>query len=230
MGYYPCKTSCDGQAMKSGIWVLSLALLLAGCVASSVEVLREGDTGIGTQDSVVVLGKNLQTAGHETEIGYIGCVGSSLLGTETPFQVISQERFKDLTFPWFEPRFAPREMPEFSAYMDEPLLRDRVESLGVRYIVWIEGTTENTGSSGGMTCAASPAGAGCFGFVSWEKSSQYEASIWDVHNNASVGKISSQASGTSFMPAVIVPVPMIARVQANACSNMAEQIEEFLAG
>ena len=216
--------------MRRFICIASLTLLLSGCVTSSVQVLREGSTGIGGQDSVVVLGKNLQIAGHETEIEYIGCVGKSLLRTNTPFQVIPQDEFKDMTFPWFEPRFAPREMGEFSVHIDEPLLRQRIESLGVRYIVWIEGNTENTGSTGGMTCAASPAGAGCFGFVSWEKSSEYEASIWDVRNNATVGKISSQASGTSFMPAVIVPVPMIARVQANACSNMADQIGEFLAG
>ena len=199
-------------------------------MTSSVQVLREGSTGIENQDAVVVLGKNLQTVSHETEIEYIGCVGNSMVRTKTPFQVISQEQFKDRTFPWFEPRFAPRELRELDAHMDNLLLRDRLKSMGVRYIVWIEGTTENTGSSGGMTCAASPAGAGCFGFVSWEKSSEYEASIWDVRNNASVGRISSQASGTSFMPAVVVPVPMIARVQANACSNMAEQIGEFLAG
>ena len=206
-----------------------LVLLLSGCVSSSVQVLREGSTGIGGQDAVVVLGKNLQTAGHETEFEYIDCVGRSLLGANTPFQVISQSNFKDSTFPWFEPRFAPREMREFSMQVGEPLLKARIENLGVRYIVWIEGTTENTGSSGGMTCAYAGAGGGCFGFVSWEKSSEYEASIWDVRKNITVGKISSQASGTSFMPAVIVPVPMIARVQANACSNMADQIEAFLA-
>ena len=144
--------------MRMGLCTACLALMLGGCVTSSVQVLREGSTGIESQDAVVVLGKSLQTAGHETEIEYIGCVGSSLLRTATPFQVISQENFKDQTFPWFEPRFAPRELREFSAHMDEPLLRSRIESLGVRYIVWIEGTTENTGSSGGMTCAASPGG------------------------------------------------------------------------
>ena len=216
--------------MRSFIGIASLALFLSGCVTSSVQVLREGSTGIGGQDAVVVLGKSLQSAGHETEIEYIGCVGRSLLRTSTPFHVIPQDEFKDMTFPWFEPRFAPREMREFSMHVDEPLLRQRIESLGVRYIIWVEGNTENTGRSGSMTCFASPTAAGCLGFMSWEKSSEYEASIWDVKNNATVGKISSQASGTSFMPAVIVPVPMIARVQANACSNMADQIGEFLAG
>ena len=218
------------KSMRTLVTTVILLAFLGGCVNSNVQVLREGSTGIGGQDAVVVLGKNLQTATHETEIAYIDCVGRSLLGAQTPFQVISQEDFKDSTFPWFEPRFAPREMREFSAQVDEPLLRDRIGSLGVRYIVWIEGTTETTGQSGGMTCAATPTAAGCFGFVSWEQSSEYEASIWDVQQNATVGKISSQASGTSFMPALVVPIPMIARVQANACSNMADQIEEFLAG
>jgi hypothetical protein len=30
------------------------------------------------------------------------------------------------------------------------------------------------------------------------------------------------------MPAVIVPIPLLARVQANACKSMAEQIRTFI--
>ncbi len=79
-----------------------------------------------------------------------------------------------------------------------------------------------------MTCSVSVTGAGCFGFLSWENDSSYEASIWDIKNGTAVGKVSSDANGTSFMPAVVVPIPFIARVQSGACSGMADAAKDFI--
>ena len=41
-------------------------------------------------------------------------------------------------------------------------------------------------------------------------------------------KLSSDASGTSYMPAVVIPVPLIARVQASACNGLGNQLRTFL--
>lgn len=60
------------------------------------------------------------------------------------------------------------------------------------------------------------------------KESKYEVSIWDIRNRSPVGKISVNASGTSYMPAIIIPIPMIARTEAAACSGVAGQIGELL--
>ncbi len=40
-------------------------------------------------------------------------------------------------------------------------------------------------------------------------------------------KVSSSADGTSYMPAVVVPIPIIAPVQADACKAMAFQLNNF---
>jgi hypothetical protein len=95
-------------------------------------------------------------------------------------------------------------------------------------MIWIEGSTERIDSSGSMTCSITTTGAGCFGFLSWEDGSSYEASVWDIKNAVSVGKISSDSSGTSFVPAVVVPLPFIARVQHSACNSMADQLKSFI--
>ena len=79
-----------------------------------------------------------------------------------------------------------------------------------------------------MSCTVSPAGGGCFGFLTWENDSEYEASIWDIKQRRTVGKVSSDAVGTSYMPALIVPVPIIARVQNSACTSLADQLKTFL--
>ena len=68
----------------------------------------------------------------------------------------------------------------------------------------------------------------CFGFLTWENDSDYEASIWDVREGITIGKVSSEAAGTSFVPAVVVPIPFIARVQHGACTSLAGQLKSFL--
>ena len=141
---------------------------------------------------------------------------------------MGDDEFVDALFPWFEPRTAPLKTTDLPRMLSRPLLAERLTEIGVRYMVWIEGSTERIDSSGSMTCSITTTGAGCFGFLSWEDDSSYEASIWDIKNRLSVGKISSDASGTSFVPAVVVPVPFIARVQNSACNSMADQLKAFI--
>ena len=46
----------------------------------------------------------------------------------------------------------------------------------------------------------------------------------------SVGTISTDATGQSYLPAVVVPIPLLARVEANACSSLANQLKSFVNG
>ena len=53
--------------------------------------------------------------------------------------------------------------------------------------------------------------------------------MWDVRAKESIAKISAEAAGTSYMPALIVPVPLIARVQAAACDGLTTQLQKLFA-
>ena len=46
----------------------------------------------------------------------------------------------------------------------------------------------------------------------------------------SVGTISRDATGQSYLPDIIIPIPLIARVEANACSRLADQLKSFVNG
>ena len=93
--------------------------------------------------------------------------------------------------------------------------------------MWIDGETIRTGGAGSMTCGIGPGGAGCFGFGTWGNDSNYEATIWDFTDQEEVGRMSTQASGQSYMPAVVVPIPIIAPVQGTACDGLGDQLLEF---
>ena len=203
-------------------------LLLGGCVTATVQEIRETDTAMAGGDTVVVLGRRSQPTTDETELDFITCVADNLGRGAEGLQVIPEDQFIDATFPWFEPRIAPvhnRDLPEI---MQQPPLAKRLEQMRLKYLVWVEGSTQRIDQTGSLTCAVAPGGGGCFGFLSWENDSSYEASIWDVETGQNAGKISSEASGTSYVPAVIVPIPIIARVRSSACSSLANQLKSFI--
>ncbi len=104
----------------------------------------------------------------------------------------------------------------------------RSQQQGVRYIVWLDGDTDRVAGGGSLSCAAGPGGGGCFGFAWWQKDADYDASIWDLHGLESAGTVSTDVSGTSFMPALVIPLPLIARTQARACKTLADQLHTFI--
>jgi hypothetical protein len=219
---------CSTLASSARWWLLiCMAGISVGCVTTTVQEIRQASTGISTNESVVVLGRH-NNAADESEDDFVSCVSNNLSGGKNGVGVVSQATFVDAMFPWFEPRTAPLNTSDLPEIVNQPILADKLNSIGVRYVIWIEGNTHRTAQGGVMSCSVSVAGAGCFGFLSWENDSSYEASIWDIKHGTSVGKVSSDANGTSFMPAVIVPIPFIARVQTGACTSMASQLRTFI--
>lgn len=202
--------------------------LSTACTTVTVDELRWEETSIDPEnDSVVILGRH-HSPEYETEPKLVSCIGSKLKQNMSGLNVIPESDFIDLMYPWFEPRTAPLNMEKFTRTLDEPYIHQTLENENIRYIIWIEGATETLNQIGSMSCALSPGGGGCFGFGSWDNESSYEASIWDFENTREVGKISTDATGTSYMPAIVVPIPIIARVQSNACNGMGDQISTFL--
>ena len=102
--------------------------------------------------------------------------------------------------------------------------------MGVRYIVWIDGVTQKTDGGGSIACAAGPGGAGCLGLGWWEKTSDYEATVWDLREGVSAGSLTTDVKGTSVMIGAIAPIPLIAPVQSTACDRLAGQLKAFLLG
>ncbi|MGB5249678.1 MAG: hypothetical protein WBO47_08645 [Gammaproteobacteria bacterium] len=203
------------------------ASLSSACMNARIDQSRHTMTGLDSDEAVVVLARSLHN-GNETENKFIDCVDKALAGGNPPLRVISDDVFRDSFYPWFEPRTAPRAAEDLPAMLSEEALATKLRKEKVRYLVWIEGSTEAHDGGGGISCAAGPGAAGCVGLVWWEKDSSYEASIWDLENSSSAGQVTADVNGMSVVPALIVPVPMIAPTQGKACRQLAEQLRNFL--
>lgn len=209
--------------------VLLLTLSFASCTTTTIDEFRQGETGIESHESVVILGRR-QASDYETRSEFVNCVGERMERGEAGISIIPEQEFVDAMFPWFEPRTAPLRTRDLEKLMSEEVVAEKMTEFGVRYIVWLDGFTETTDRSGSISCTVGPGGAGCFGFGSWEDDANFDARVWDVGSLTNVGTISTDATGQSYLPALVIPIPLIARVEANACSRLAAQLQEFVNG
>ena len=206
---------------------LVLIFFTAACTTINVDhVQLEENLDIRHGDAVVVLGRH-HSAEFETEPSLIRCIGGKLKRSTKKVQIIPEHEFVDMFYPWFEARTAPMKPERLKDVLELPLIAQRIKELNIRYFVWVEGSTERTGSAGSMTCSVGPGGGGCFGFGTWEDTSEYETVIWNIEEFIEVGRISTDAVGTSYMPAFIVPIPLLAQVESDACKGMGNQLARF---
>jgi hypothetical protein len=147
-----------------------------------------------------------------------------------PFRIYGEQEFTDALFPWFEPSTAPGNAAGLKTLLARPGVSDRLDEIGVRYIVWLDGNTKKSDGGGSITCAAGPGMAACIGLGWWEKQSDYVASVWDLQNVAEVGTVTTDVSGTSVIIGAVAPIPIITPVRAKACDQLSEQLRSFLFG
>ena len=215
--------------MKSLVAGISLACLLtlSACTTTTVDEYRENSTTLTLDSSerVVVLGRR-HYADYETEPDFIDCIGKKL-NADREVSVLPERKFVDLLYPWFEPRTAPLGLKRLAKMLDEPMIAQRFKEQGLRYMIWVDGSTETTDRNGSVSCAIGPGGGGCFGFATWEKTGTYEAIIWDLQTLKESGRVKVEARGSSYMVAIVLPIPIVAQVQDQACDGIGLQLRTF---
>jgi len=206
---------------------VSMPLLAACGVTSRMEPYKRTDAVISEGDQVVVLARK-HHATHEAEAGFVECISDALARGNDGLQVHNSTEFEDMMYPWFEPSTAPLSTDDLSELFERPGVLQQVNDTGVRFVVWLDGSTDRVSSGGGITCAAGIGGAGCMGLAWWEDDSRYDATVWDIKELSSTGTIHADVKGRSVMPAIVVPLPFIARPRAAACRGLTEQLKQFL--
>ncbi len=214
----------------SGLLPLLFCLFaLSACTTTEIDEFRQGATSINADESIVILGRR-QNNNYETEGSFVNCVANVVGSGQDGISVVAEQEFLDAMFPFFEPRTAPMRTGHLKELMDLEVASERMDLFGIQYIVWLDGITQRSQQAGTISCTIGPGGGGCFGFGTWQDDSNFEAEIWDMKTMDTVGSISTDAMGQSYMPALVVPIPLIARVEANACSGLGNQLKQFING
>ena len=201
-------------------------IIISGCSTTRIDEEVSAAYSIKEGESIVLLSDSYHT-GNKTENDFMDCLNKSLLRKQNTFNIISTNDFQNMFYPWFEPSTAPQKIDDLPKLLNKEVIKNKLDQLQIKYLIKITGETKTNASSGALSCAAGPGGGGCFGFAWWDDTSSYEASIWDLSQEASVGNVSASVSGTSVIPAIIIPIPILARTQSNACVGLSEQIAGF---
>jgi len=201
-------------------------LIISGCSTTRIDQEVNAAYSIKEGESIVLLSDSYHT-GNKTENDFMDCLNKSLLKKQNQFNIISTNDFQNLFYPLFEPSTAPQKIDDLPKLLHKKVIKNKLDQLQIKYLIKITGETKTNSSSGALSCAAGPGGGGCFGFAWWDDTSSYEGSIWDLSQETSVGNVSASVSGTSVIPAIIIPIPILARTQSNACVGLSEQIAGF---
>ena len=207
--------------------LLCLSALITGCMTTRVEETKDSATGLKTDESVVIIASSYHTS-DPAEDAFMECVINRVQSGRGKLNVHPAAELRDAVFPWLEPRTAPQKVDDLPKLLERPGINERINDRSIRYLIWIKGDTERTNSGGSLSCAAGPTGGACFGLAWWENLSAYEATIWDLDDGVASGKVTTSVNGTSIVPALIIPLPFIARTQAAACKGMSKQLRSFI--
>lgn len=204
-----------------------LLILLGGCSATTtIDEYRPSSQPIvlDAYEQVVVLGR--RDAGHyETDREFIDCVAQRMRSPD--ISVLPEAQFIDAIYPWFEPRTAPKGLPRLKKLMQDPMIKTVVNQQSVRYLVWLDGSTETVEKGGSISCAVGPGGGGCFGFAQWDKLSVYEAIVWDLEELQEMGRLRVDSEGTSYLIGAVAPIPLLTPVKSDACASLGNQLKTF---
>src|SRR5689334_25027176 len=198
-------------------------VFVSGCMQARIEESRELATPVAKGERVVILAKP-QIEGSGAEDSFMDCVSESMSDGRHGIAVHDNNEFVDKMFPWFEPSTAPARPEALSALLARPGVADRVTESGVRYVVWLDGSTRKTDGGGSLACGAAPGGAGCIGFGWWQKESAYEATIWDLKQAKMAATGGPNARATRAIIGPVEPLRSTPRAQGPACNRRATRL------
>ena len=208
--------------------VRTLGLAVPAALLVLAAGLAPADAFAEEEAESLVLLRTSYLAGNRTEEEFVRCVSKKIRSGKKRTHVIGERKFVDDLYPWLEPRTMPRESADLSEFMERPGVGEAIRRKGVRYMVWLSGQTMREGSGGSLSCGAGPGGAGCFGLAWWQNNSEYTASVWDISDGSDLGAMKANVRGTSVIPALVIPIPIIARTREKACDSLAGQLRDYL--
>ena len=152
-----------------------LLLWVTGCSTVVVEENKFEPVASGDGEfTVVVLGRR-QSSNYDTEDDLVKCVSDKLVNKSS--RVITEDTLSDEIYPWLEPRVAPLKVNGILRMLNRPKIREKLDEIGLRYMVWVDGSTQTTSQAGSLSCAIGPGVIGCYGMGVWTNESDYDVSI-----------------------------------------------------
>lgn len=206
---------------------LPAALLLAGCTTAQVEATRQTSAQIEAHEPVAIVIPHEAT---ELASNAVTCISKALKGKFPNLRIVLPGEFHKAAFPDVAPELAPRALVYLPLLLNDPAFRARIAPLGLRYLISVQGKTEQEGTVFGE-------GAGGASVLGWsaDRKSNVTASVVDLKSGVAAGEIRAAASGKPWFVCVGVlffcaPFGAPAFTEAEACDQIGTAVAKYFAG
>ena len=199
--------------------ILLFFSIILGCTKSQIKDSLKANSRANQYTTVTILPINL------TDKEFAKCVQEKLKQDFQYLKFLQGDKFREAMFPWFEPNTAPKNIKELSALLTKPLVKKRIESLGVELLIYVRGYTKETEVEQGGDVIG-------MGF-SAKRETRILVTVWDLNEIVRVGDTDISFKGTVAGGMTIIP-PFIyiwlPFTESKACSETAERISNYLKG
>jgi len=159
---------------------------------------------------------------------FANCVQEELAKNVSGLKFIAEDRFRDALFPWFESGTFPRSIEELDLTMNQPLVLDRIQSIGIRFVIYVGGYKSKGKFDGPFMVTGGFGAAGALGYTSADRKTEIKAVVWDLEKRVSLGEVDVEKSGSFKWIGLIIPIPIPDATESAACRETAERISNCL--
>jgi hypothetical protein len=204
--------------MRHLVLLLLLVTIQFGCVKSNVHVSLEK---IKCEDAV----RGITILADEPEdYHFAECIQERLEDDLENVFFVQDDKFRDSLFPWFESKTKPKSENELGAILSKTMVKDRINTLGVDLLIYVNGYTfnrEEYGWGGGH-------GAAVF-FGGSSRHSSISISIWNLNNADHLGDLEADSKGTAHYGLLgVFPYLIPARTESACCREIATLFSNWL--
>ncbi|MFC1534800.1 hypothetical protein ACFL7M_15710 [Thermodesulfobacteriota bacterium] len=206
------------------ITISALILIIFSCAKTQVKDSLIESPHINQPVSATVLSKNVK------DKSFADCVKKELKNNISTLKFIPEDKFREALFPWFEPSTYPKSVEKLGSMMNNHLVQDRIQSIGIRFIIFVGGYESKEKFGGPFIVAGGFGAVGALGYTSSDRKSEISAIIWDVKEMASLGDVQVEKSGSFKWIGIILPIPIPDFTKSKACSETAKRLSNCLTG
>jgi len=135
-------------------------------------------------------------------------------------------QFVNTMFPDLFEHEVPREPESISRFLEDKKFHKDVLSWGVRYLIFVRGSTKSPDEKGMLACDF----PGCFGAIYWNNKTQLAASILDLHQKKTIADdIEVISEDISWFAMVLwLPMGFPSSTESDSCEDMGNRLGKIL--
>jgi len=199
--------------------ILIIVSVIFGCTKSQIKDSLKAHSRANQYTTATILPINLK--GKE----FAECVQEELKDDLQYLKFLPGDKFREALFPWFEANTAPKNIEELSALLTKPLVKKRIESLGVELLIYVHGYTKIYDFTGGGDLIA--------GGVWGTRETDIRTTLWYLKEIVRLGDTDISFKGTvgggiTIIPPFVFIIP--AFTESSACKETAKRISNCLTG